>query len=223
MTMLTALVLAAATPGAFTYTYPAQVRAVPALKARLDAEAAGLRRDFRRDAAADARDAATDKRPFHGWTLDKTWKVVTDTPRFLSLSAETWSYSGGAHGNTGYDALVWDKTRRQVVKPVALFAGAAALKAAIQQPFCVALDRQREEKRGEPVKRGEMFGECIDPTKSTIIIGSTNRRTVNRIGVLIGPYEAGPYAEGVYDVTLPVTRAVLATVRPEYRTAFSVR
>ena len=43
----------------------------------------------------------------------------------------------------------------------------------------------------------------------------------DRIGFLIGPYAAGPYAEGSYDVTLPVTPAVIAAVKPEFRTAFA--
>ena len=43
----------------------------------------------------------------------------------------------------------------------------------------------------------------------------------DRIGILIGPYEAGPYAEGGYEVTLPVTPAILAVVKPEYRASFA--
>ena len=68
-----------------------------------------------------------------------------------------------------------------------------------------------------------LFDDCIDPVKSTVILGSSNKRTFDRIGVLVGPYEAGPYAEGDYEVTLPVTQAVLAAVRPEYRAAFSLK
>ena len=55
----------------------------------------------------------------------------------------------------------------------------------------------------------------------TLILGSRNHKTFDRIGFLIAPYEAGPYAEGSYEVTLPVTPAVLAAVKPEWRGAFA--
>ncbi|MEO0056797.1 MAG: hypothetical protein RIT17_233, partial [Pseudomonadota bacterium] len=32
----------------------------------------------------------------------------------------------------------------------------------------------------------------------------------------------GSYAEGPYEVTLPVTQAVLAAVKPEYKAAFAL-
>ena len=74
-----------------------------------------------------------------------------------------------------------------------------------------------------PAGSTEIFDECIDPVKSTVILGSSNKQTFDRIGILVAPYEAGPYAEGDYEVTLPVTQAVLAAVKPEYRAAFSLK
>ena len=53
-----------------------------------------------------------------------------------------------------------------------------------------------------------------------MILGSSDRKRFNRIGLLVGPYAAGPYAEGSYDITLPVTPAVLKAVKPEFRAAF---
>lgn len=57
--------------------------------------------------------------------------------------------------------------------------------------------------------------------ESTIILGSSNGQQFDRIGVLIAPYQAGPYSEGDYEVTLPVTRAVLAALKPQYRSVFA--
>ena len=99
-----------------------------------------------------------------------------------------------------------------------------ALSAAIRAPFCAALNQQRAEKRGEPVdpKSKQEFDTCIDPAKQTVILGSTDKAHFNRIGILVDPYAAGPYAEGNYEVTLPVTAAVLKAVKPLYRRAFAV-
>jgi hypothetical protein len=56
-----------------------------------------------------------------------------------------------------------------------------------------------------------------------VIVGSSNGRTFDRIGVWFGPYLAGPYAEGAYELNFPVDAAVLGAVKPAYRSAFSVK
>jgi hypothetical protein len=62
---------------------------------------------------------------------------------------------------------------------------------------------------------------CIAAKSATLLLGSSNRRAFNRIGFLFAPYVAGSYVEGGYDVTLLVTPAVIAAVRPEFRSAFA--
>ena len=51
--------------------------------------------------------------------------------RFLSLSADMYFYSGGAHGNSGFDALVWDREGQAFFDPKALFRSEAALQDAL--------------------------------------------------------------------------------------------
>ncbi|MFD2580457.1 PdaC/SigV domain-containing protein [Novosphingobium colocasiae] len=155
---------------------------------------------------------------------DATWQVVTDLPDWLSLSAEIATYTGGAHGMAVPDTLLWDKSAGAARQPLDLFTSKEALRSATQSAFCAALDKERAKRRGAPVDRasGEMFTECIDPVAQTVILGSSNHRTFDRIGFLIAPYEAGPYAEGSYEVTLPVSDKVMAALKPQYRGAFSV-
>ena len=208
---------------AFSYRWPAAVEAIPALRARLDAEQAGLSRDLARDAAEARRDAAADPDlRFVPYEVAAEWEVVTRLPGWLSLSHQVSVFEGGAHPNHGFDSLVWDRAGDRALKPLDLFVSAAALDAAIRSPFCEALDRQRAERRGEPVNRasGDDFDACIAPSEQTVILGSSNRKTFNRIGILVAPYAAGPYVEGAYDVTVPVTPEVLKAVKPEFRAAF---
>lgn len=119
---------------------------------------------------------------------------------------------------------MWHKPAGKRMKAADLFTSPAALSAAIRTPFCAALNQQRAAKRSEPVnpKSGNPFDMCIDPAAQTVILGSTDTAHFTRIGVLVDPYAAGPYAEGNYDVTVPVTAAVLRAVRPQYRSAFAV-
>lgn len=207
----------------FAYSYPDAAAAIPALRDMLDAALATEKSNLISSARADKEEAAKDGYPYRTHASQTDWKVVTDLPDWLSLSSQQYEYSGGAHGMTVPGSLIWDRRANAARKPADLFTSQDALRSALQAPFCEKLDKERARKRGEPVVSGsgQMFSECIDPTAQTLILGSTNRRTFDRIGVLVAPYEAGPYAEGGYEVTLPVTGKIMAALKPQYRNAFS--
>lgn len=149
--------------------------------------------------------------------------MVTETPAWLSLSSTISTYTGGAHGMYWFHTILWDKQAERQREPQELFISKQALAKAIQPEFCRQLDRQRAKKRGEPVKQGsdDPFAKCLDPTDYVVILGSSDGKAFDRIGVLVPPYEAGPYAEGSYEVTLPVTPAILAAVKPGFRSSFA--
>jgi len=207
----------------FSYSWPAQVEAIPALRAHLAADQAERKRTLAGEAAEARRAAAADPDlRFVPYTLEVEWQVVADLPGWLSLSQRNSHFEGGAHPNSGFDSRVWDRKAGRALAPRDLFVSAKALDAAIRGPFCDALDRERAVRRGEPVNRasGDDFDACIAPSEQTLILGSTDRKRFDRIGILVSPYAAGPYAEGSYDITVPVTPAVLQAVKPEFRAAF---
>jgi hypothetical protein len=208
----------------FEYSYPAAAGAIPALKALLDADLENKKAALIADAREQQAAAKQDGFPYRALGHWTAWKVVTDLPGWLSLSGEISTYEGGAHPNHGFDALVWDRQAGARRDPLDLFRAKPALSGAIRADFCAALNRERGKRRGAPVPAGstEGFDECIDPVENTVILGSTNRKAFDRIGVLVAPYAAGPYAEGDYEVTLPVTQRVLDAVKPEYRPTFVV-
>lgn len=149
---------------------------------------------------------------------------VTDLPAWISLSTLVGFYSGGAHPNYVYDTVLWDRIAAKRRAPVDLFTSKEALRGAIRARFCEELDRQRARKRsGSGMGDIPEFSDCIDPTEQTVILGSSNGKAFDRIGILVAPYAAGPYAEGDYEVTLPVTQKVLDAVRPEFKAAFVAR
>jgi hypothetical protein len=209
----------------FEYSYPAQVSAIPGLKALLDDDLAKSRAELETGSKADQVEAAKNAYPYRPHSSGAKWQVVADLPRWLSLSAELYEYSGGAHGMTFFDSRLWDREASVARAPADLFASRAALSRVLREPFCAALDKERAKRRGEPVNRssGDQFDECIDPVEHTLILGSSNGRTFDRIGVLVEPYAAGAYAEGTFDITLPVTEAVMGAVKPSFRSAFSVK
>ena len=207
----------------FEYAYPAQAAAIPMLAAWLNADLGAQKRDLTENARLGQAEAKRDARDYYPYGHSTKWAVVTDLPGWLSLSAQRWEFTGGAHPNPWSEGLVWDKVAGKQLKGSDLFASPAALSAAIRRPFCAELDKQRAARRGEPLRADarDPFVSCIDPLASTVILGSGDKAHFTRIGVLVDPYEAGPYAEGNYEVTLPVTAAVLRAVKPEYRSAFA--
>jgi hypothetical protein len=209
----------------FEFSYPAQAAAIPALKAMLDTDAIQQQAELRNEAQEEAADAKVNDYPFHPHSRSYNWQVVTETPGWLSLSSLVGAYTGGAHPNYWFSAILWDRTAGKARKATDLFTSKQALSAAIRKPFCAELNRQRARKRRAPVDPAstDMFNECIDPVAETVILGSSNGQVFNRIGILVPPYEAGAYAEGDYEVTLPVTPAVLAAVKSEYQASFAMK
>ena len=134
------------------------------------------------------------------------------------------TYTGGAHPNYGFDSLVWDRQAGMARKPLDLFRSAGALGNAVGGAFCAKLNAERSERRGETVDAtsDDTFDKCPGMDELTVLLGSSNGRTFDRIGLMAAPYVAGPYAEGSYEFTLPVTTAVLDAVKPEYRDAFAL-
>ncbi|MFD1786382.1 DUF4163 domain-containing protein [Sphingomonas floccifaciens] len=209
----------------FRYAIPKVAADYDGLVRHLNADRDKAQASVAKDAAAFRKETVAGGFPFRKYESTTDWKQVALTPRFLSLSAETYDYTGGAHGSPGIRALLWDRRDAVVRQPTDLFVSEAAIQQAIGAAFCDALDIQRAKRRGAPVVRGngDSFNDCPKVSEATLILGSTDGRAVDRIGLLVGPYVAGSYAEGSYDLTLPVTPALIAAVKPDYRSAFATR
>jgi hypothetical protein len=206
----------------FAYSWPAKVTAIPALAKRLTAERDQLlaeqKTEWEQSLAEFAEDdcgACTNR------SYEKAWDVVADLPRFLSLSGAWNVYSGGAHGNYAWDALVWDREAQEGFDPKTMFTSPAALQGALGDAWCKALKAERVEKGMAPEDEDGIFP-CPPIADLTVLVGSSDGKSFNRIGLIAAPYVAGSYAEGEYEVTLPVTPKVLAAVKPQYRAAFAL-
>jgi len=211
----------------FSYRYPAAARAVPQIARELDAERDRLLAKLRSDAQEAKRDADKDGFPHRAYSSEKEWKVVTETPRLLSLSSVGYDYTGGAHGMPFYDALVWDRQAERRLVAEEMFRSKQALSDAVRSTYCRALDAERRRRRGgetaASVGADDPFNTCPKVSESTLLLGSSDRKVIDRMGFVIGPYVAGPYSEGAYELTLPVTPAVIAALKPEYRAMFAPR
>ncbi|MXP45177.1 DUF4163 domain-containing protein [Allopontixanthobacter sediminis] len=205
----------------YKFAYPAEVSAIPTLAREIESRADKIKLEMQSDARSDRTAAADGGFPFRQHSLSAEWKVVADLPDWLSLTNEFATYTGGAHGNYGVTSLVWDKPAGQTMEGVEMFTSPGALTEAVAETYCPALDRQRQQKNGMAPDPTGTFGQCPGVSELTIIPGSSNGRTFDRVGFYAGPYVAGSYAEGSYEVTLPVDAKIFAAVKPEFRDAFS--
>lgn len=206
----------------YGYSYPAEAASIAALKAVLDQRGDQAKAKALADARADQKAATTDDFPFHAHYYHADWTVAADTPRFLSLVGTIATFTGGAHGMTVFDPLLWDKQNAKPVEVADLFASHQALETALRSRFCQALDRERAKRRGAPVTHDDdPFDACIDPVQETIVPAASGNRTIDSLTVYVAPYDAGPYAEGDYRISVAMDAALLEAIKPEYRGAFS--
>lgn len=207
----------------FRYSYPAEAAAIPALAQRLQGDMARIKAEAIGFATEDRDSAAEMPRPFHGHYLHKGWTSSGNSPRLLSLVATTESFTGGAHGNSGFSALLWDRQAGREVRFSSLFAEPVRLEQLMRTPYCRALDAERLKRREGEVLEGQ-FSEC--PKPSELIFAPSDDdgdRRFDHVRFLAGPYVAGPYAEGEYEISLPIPQSLPAALKPEYRESFEAQ
>lgn len=205
----------------FHFGWSAEAAAVPVLVERFTAEMNKLKAELVAGAKEDK--AWRDKQglDFHGFMLSIDYNTTGQSDRLLSLSHETGSYTGGAHGNHGVSALLWDRQSGREVSDKQLFTAAENRDRLLTQRWCDALNKTREERRGEPVGGNDLFDDC--PKLDEIALLPTDEDSNGRFERLIlvaPPYVAGPYAEGLYEIDLPVTADLIAVLKGDYRPSF---
>ena len=209
----------------FEYSYPKAAGDVVALAAWLDERLEKDRRELASSAARAQREARESGFPFNKYSTETRWEVIADLPDWISLSADLSVYTGGAHGNYGFDSVVWDKKNEIALEPIAFFTSLDKLDDVLNGPLCEKLNAERAKRRGMVIEEGtdDPFSACVKVDETNLLLGSRGGKAFDRIGVQIAPYIAGPFAEGSYEFSFDVTPELLETVRPEYREAFSAR
>ena len=210
----------------FEYSYPAEAGNIAELALFLDRRLEASRTELAKNAAEGRETAGDNGFPFNKYFSGVEWEVVADTPRFLSMSADISSYSGGAHGNYGFSALVWDKEQTVALKPETFFESLDGVGEAVSEEFCDALNAERAKRRpDQPIEANSVaeFDQCVDLSDTTLLLGSSGGEKFDKLGIQIGPYVAGPYAEGAYEFTFDIDQALLDAVKEEYRPFFAAR
>jgi hypothetical protein len=205
----------------YHFAWSAEATAVPQLVERFRAEMEKDKAELLANAREDKANRDKEGYPFNPYTSSTDYVTAGQSLRLLSLSVDVASYTGGAHGNYGTNGLLWDRQAAKDVKVVDLFAAPSNMGRLLTQRWCDALNKAREEKRGEPVGGEGMFDEC--PKLSDIAIVPTDKDKNGRFERLVltaSPYVAGPYVEGSYEIDLAVNPDLIAALKADYRDSF---
>lgn len=205
----------------FSYDWPGAAHDIAPLDAWLRAQAEARYRKAHDEAEEGRVAAGKGDYPFHTYSYQQSWQSVADTASLLVMQGEGYSFTGGAHGMPFTVSLIWDRGAQRRLATGDIL-DISRLAGVTRDAFCKELDRQREEKRGEPVNPDATggipeFNRCVDMTHQEILPVAREGKTLDAIRVVIGPYEAGPYAEGSYQIDLPMTPAMMDAVKPAYR------
>mgnify|MGYP004499617801 CR=1 FL=1 len=205
----------------FTYAWPQEAAAIPLLAKRLEEELLERRREAERDAREDRATRGKDA-PFFAHSFDKQWTVAGSTGQLLSLRATTEFYTGGAHPNMLFDAVIWDRQAARALTLADWFTAPEEAIARVETLYCRALDSERLERRGGEIGAPGTWETKCPALKAQVVVpqdGDGDGR-FERIVIMLPPYEAGPYAEGAYVVVLAADPRLVAALKPEYRASF---
>jgi hypothetical protein len=150
------------------------------------------------------------------------YETSGQSDRLLSLRVDAGSFEGGAHPNSGTNALLWDRQANREINFADLFVDKSNRDRLLTQRWCDSLNKAREEKRGEPVGGGGMFDDCPGLDDIAVMpVDSNKDGRFDRLLLVASPYVAGPYVEGSYEIELDVTPDLIAGMKKEYQPSFA--
>ena len=185
-------------------TLPVALRSQPDLHARLYAANVRDLRAFAEGAQADRTEAGGEEGlpPY-----DKTIEITpgTETAKLFSLMRTASEFTGGAHPNAVFSAILWDKALKREIAAADLFTKPADM-APLDEALCAAINA--EKRRRDPAAQivsltGTGDWKCPRAAVTPFVLAAgTEPGKAGGLTFLVGPYVVGPYAEGSYEVSV---------------------
>ncbi len=201
-------------------TLPPAIKSQPDLHARFYASAVRDLRQFSEGAQADRTEAGGDggSAPY-----DKTITVTpgAETGKVFSLVRNVSEYTGGAHPNPSATAVLWDKALKREITGADLFTGGDLT--ALDNALCAAVnaEKKRRDPQAQPITLTSSLWNCPRATGLPFVLAaSTTPGKAGGLVFLIGPYQVGPYSDGSYEITVPLS-AFRQLLSPAYADEFA--
>src|SRR3546814_15737175 len=80
-----------------------------------------------------------------------------------------------------FDTLIWDRNRRERMKPLDLFQSSAAFDTAVRDPFCAGIERAKAARGIAPDEAPDsVFAKCPPASAQTLWLGRSEERRVGK-------------------------------------------
>jgi len=203
-----------------TLTFPEAIRSFPELHNRLYVEGQSDLNAFADQAARDRKElsaAGSDAPPYFRAIK---WTLPAQSEHLASVYAELSEFTGGAHPNSVYQTILWDKAAKQAIDAKLLFAPNADLSAA-DTFLCRQIEAERSRRNQTPTTQVATGFTCPKLIDSHLaLVPSQTAGKIGAVEALFAPYEVGPYAEGAFQIRVP--QAVLrGLISPAYAADFA--
>jgi hypothetical protein len=205
-------------------TLPQALKGQPDLHARLYADGVKELRQFMEGAQADRTEAGGDQ-GMPAYEAMITFDKPVETGKLFSLARADYEFTGGAHGNTSYAGVMWDKALKKVVQPAGLLRPGVGL-SALDAALCAAVNGEKRKRDPQAVAltltaKADGLWACPRAADTPVVLApGSEPGKAGGLVFLVGPYQVGPYAEGSYAVPVPQA-AIRAVLAPAYADEFA--
>lgn len=185
-------------------TLPEAIAGQPDLHAATYNQATRELRQFVEGAQADRTEAGGDG-GLPPYEKEIAYAAGAETDRLLSLQRRDVDYTGGAHPNTLFSAVLWDKTAKRALTPAELFARGVDL-SPLDRALCQAINTARKARApsAETLTLDGRDWACPRAVATPFVLSpGTTTGKAGGLTFLIAPYQVGPYSEGSYQIAVP--------------------
>lgn len=183
-------------------TLPEAIKNAPGLRAPLYADAIRDLNQFSEGAQADLSEAGGGPGPYER-TI--TYSPGGENARLFSLARTNFEFTGGAHPNVTYEAVIWDKAAKKRLGFNDLFRPGADL-GVLDKALCAAANiaKQARSPGSEPATLGGQDWTCPKASQTPfILVPSAIPGKIGGATFLLNSYQIGPHSDGDYWIALP--------------------
>jgi|GEM_PF-4466208 len=196
-----------------TISIAPQVAAEPVLGPQIIADSLEVIGNLDTLAREDMREGPEYFRPY---SVSDAWAVTFISDTHLSAVGTLWMYTGGAHGNSGFSSVIWDRTARADTPLAGIFEDGESAGAPV---WDVLSEHLYEAWEAEWLRRlagaddsvmdgwreGSRATLTVTPESDPVVtlLASDDGETVTGLTFHYAPYELGPYAIGTFSFDVP--------------------
>jgi hypothetical protein len=145
-----------------------------------------------------------------------------ETGKLFSLIRTDSEFTGGAHPNASFSAILWDKALKREVPAADLFTKTGDL-SALDIALCAAInaEKRKRDPAAQTISLTSAEWKCPRAAQTPFVLATGTRPgKAGGLVFLIGPYLVGSYAEGTFEVTVPQS-AFRSLLAPAYADEFA--